>query len=373
MRNIHKYIRNILFTILSLPLGGVGGGCFLGVGGGFLSSCSQDALTDGFVAEADSILIRMSVEPFVGEGVTRTSVTGEAFEGGEKIRFKVICPHSNYHENGETWSSAYHEMTVPSDQNMSAWVTGTIGAYESQATTYVYSAQNTTGTRIFVVGDWRYTRPSNFFYADQSKLEHFKKSDVVWAQAIRQTGAREVHFNFKHKVAKLDLTIDDGGILSDNAILTLEGMPDIDGAEIVVGDYYADNCYEEYGYNYKQKASCSYENNGKVIGIEVIDEEKKKSVVYGMTGNPSPAGTYNNTSSGTVPNTGTYTAYQDPNNKKHYLLYVPVCDLDPNNQGNHATFWIRDKEKRYSVPLELKKFEEGVWYKQKIKINSNNE
>jgi len=366
--NLRQYKYNILFYILSLPLGGVGGGFFLVVGGGFLSSCSQEVLTSGRVADSDSILVTMDMEPFAGEGSTRTSVTGEAFETGEKIRFKVICPHSQSHENGETWGSSFHEITVPSG-NATAFVTGTIGAYESQATTYVYSAQNTTGTRVFVVGDWRYSRPSNFFYADQSKLEHFKKSDVVWAQAIRQTGAREVHLNFKHKVAKLDLTIDDGGLLSDNAILTLEGMPDIDGAEIVVGDYYADESYEEYSYNYKQKASCGYENNGKVIGIEVIDEEKKRSVVYGMTGNPSPAGgNSNGTVWGTVKNEGTYTAYQDPDNKKHYLLYVPACNLNPNGEGKHATFWLRDGERRYSIPLELTEFKEGMWYEQKVAI-----
>lgn len=346
----------------------------------------------------DTVKFTLTMDPFEGEAMTRTSITGEGFEGGDQIRFKIFCPNSKNHELGETWGSFY-TISVPSslDQHddVSFFASGTYGSYEAQATTYIYTAINTTGTRIFAVGDYRYSRESNFFYADQSKLEFFKKSDLVWAQAVRQTGAREVHLNFKHKVAKLDLTIeDDGGVLSGNTILTVEGMPDIDGAEIVVGDYYADESYEDYSYNYKTKCSCNYKNNGKVIGIEVIDETNKKSIVNAMTGNPYPAGgASNNGTYAKVPNTGTYRAYMDPNpaadpehpNKKHYMLYIPPCNLDPTfvpdpenpehqyTGDKKAVIWLRDGTKRYSVALDQLSFEEGKCYKQTIKIISSNE
>jgi len=336
-----------------------------------MTACTEDISAVAPAADRDSVLVTMNMMPFVGDNVTRTTVTGERFEVGDKIRFKIICPYSDTQENGETYSG-YREITVPNTINASGFssmcLEETYGANEGQATPYIYTAQNTTGTRIFVVGDYRYARPSNFFFADQSKLVQFKKSDVVWAQAVRQTGAREVHLNFYHKVAKLDITIEDSeGILSENTILTLEGMPDIDGAEIVVGDYYADESleYSYYSYNYKTKASCGYENNGKVIGVEVIDEKTtKRSVVYGMSGNPAPAGgTYNSTVFGTIPNNATYTAYRYQT--KHYLLYVPPCTL-----ANKAEIWLRDGEKRYNVELVQTTFEEGVCYKLTVKLPS---
>lgn len=364
------------------------------------SSCRQEEETPASATETVRFTLTMS--PFEGEAVTRTTVDGLGFEPGDQIRFKIICPNSKSHELGERWSS-YYTITVPNGVNddTSYFTTsgpnegGSYGSYEAQSTTYIYTAQNTTGTRIFAVGDYRYSNPSNFFYADQSKLAQFKKSDVVWAQAVRQTGAREVHLNFKHKVAKLDIIVEDeDGVLSDNTILTIEGMPDIDGAELVVGDYYADESYEDYSFNYKTKCSCSYENNGKVIGIEVIDEANKKSIVNALTGNPYPAG--GNSNSGTyaeVPNTGTYRAYKDPMadpehpNTKHYMLYVPPCHLDPGFVPTHvdpededspmtqspkrAVIWLRDGTKRYSVALDQLSFEEGKCYKQTIKIANN--
>lgn len=337
-------------------------------------SCSQEADSPAVVDDGP-IKFTLSMSPFDGEPVTRTTVDGLGFEGGDQIRFKIICPNSKTHELGERWSS-YYTISVPTnlDSNTSFFMPkgpnddGSFGSYESQATTYIYTAQNTTGTRIFVVGDYRYSNLSNFFFADQSKLEHFKRSDVVWAQAVRQTGAREVHFNFKHKVAKLDITVEDyEAFLSEKSILTLEGMPNIDGAEIVVGDYYADESYEDYSYNYRTKASCKYENNGKVIGIEFIDEAHSKSAVNAMTGNPYPAGgSHNNGEYDKVPNTGTYRAYHDSSDTKHFMLYVPPCILE-----QKSVIWLRDGSKRYSVALDQLEFKEGYCYNLKIKIGEN--
>ena len=331
----------------------------------WLCGCSQS--DDVVVTATETVSFDVSLEPFEGETKTRTSEDGLAFENGDQFRMKIICPHTGSHQSGETWG--YYNFTLDGSS------TGFSTTTEVQSTTYVYTAQNTTGTRVFVVGDYRYTRPSNFFCADQSKLKYFKQSDVVWAQSVRQTGAREVHLTFYHKVAKLDITIDDSNLkqtteegetafpLSDNAILTLEGMPDIDGAEIVVGDYYADESYESEIYSYKQKASCSYENNGKVLGIEVIDETNKRSKIASMTGNPTPGGA-NSEVYAMVANTATYTCYKT-SVSKHYMLYVPPCTLTEN-----AVFWVRDGERRYSATLQQLKFEEGVCYKVKVVLGT---
>ena len=237
-----------------------------------------------------------------------------------------------------------------------------------------------------MVNDYRYKRPSNFFHADQSKLDQFKESDVLWAQGIRQTGAQEVHLNFEHKVARLDITLDDSGLtrqewdeevgalvevadpLSANAILTLEGMPDIDGAELVVGDYYAPMTYENEKFSYREKASCGYTLNGKVLGIEVIEENATSTIGNGtgrssiaiLTGGPTDLGeTKYARIFGTVPNTGVYTCYCA--GPKHYYLYVPPCVLPAK-----ATFWVRDGERRYSATLDNQTFVEGNSYPVKL-------
>lgn len=312
----------------------------------------------------DSIRITMSIDPFAGETITRTSLDGSRISG-DQIRMRIICPNSNHWENGETWGGFY---TFNCNSDAAIYQVFNSGSsYEGQSTTYIYTAQNTTGTRIYVTNNLRHTEPSNFFYADQSKQDQFIKSDIIWAQGVRQTGAREVHLNFKHKVAKLNITIEDDstlpeGAFSESAILTLEGMPDIDGAEIVIGDYYADETFngDNGNYYYKNKASCNYENNGKVIGIEVVNDERKCLEVWGMTGNPAPAGgDINYTVFGTIPNIGTYTAYH-PSTKK-YVLYVPPCVLT-----TKAVFWLRDGERRFSIPLEQLTFEEGVCYNVKL-------
>ena len=335
------------------------------------AGCSGDDI-DLLTPQDDGVTLKLSLAPFEGEPALRTSTNGLSMENGDKFRMKVICPHTDDYQSGEVWGSGYYGFTI--DGTGSTYIS-TGQSVEAQATTYVYTAQNTTGTRIFVVNNNRYTRPSNFFCADQSKLEHFKQSDVIWAQAIRQTGAKEVHLMFTHKVARLDITIDDSGLtqdvdgvptpnpLSDRTHLTLEGMPDIDGAELVVGDYYADQCYENESFNYREKASCSHENNGRVLGIEVLEETPtRRSSIAPIAGCPTPGGD-NSKVLTPVPNTATYTAFKDPDGRLHYLLYVPPCVLDA-----PAVFWIRDGERRYSAPLSVTTFEEGKLYPVTVKL-----
>ena len=293
------------------------------------AGCSGDDI-DLLTPQDDGVTLKLSLAPFEGEPALRTSTNGLSMEKGDQFRMKVICPHTDDHQSGEVWGSGYYGFTI--DDTGSTYISSG-QSVEAQATTYVYTAQNTTGTRIFVVNNNRYTRPSNFFCADQSKLEHFKQSDVIWAQAIRQTRAKEVHLMFAHKVARLDITIDDEALtqtvdgvpqpypLTDAALLTLEGMPDIDGAELVIGDYYADRGYENDIYSYREKASCSYENNGRVLGIEVLEETLTgRSSIATLTGGPANPGGANSRVVGTVSNTATYTAYADPDQRLHYLL-----------------------------------------------------
>lgn len=350
-----------------------------------LSACSDDMPPTESAEAEQNVVLCLSLSPFANDPSPRSTLDGLAWEAGDGFRMRITCPYTTDHQNGELWSSGYHNLTFPADMGATV-VFGPISSNQSQATTYIYTAQNTTGTRTFVVNDYRYKRPSNFFHADQSKLDQFKESDVLWAQGIRQTGAQEVHLNFEHKVARLDITLDDSRLtrqewdeevgalvdvadpLSANAILTLEGMPDIDGAELVVGDYYAPMTYEYEKFSYREKASCGYTLNGKVLGIEVIEENATSTIGNGtgrssiaiLTGGPTDLGeTKYARIFGTVPNTGVYTCYCA--GPKHYYLYVPPCVLPAK-----ATFWVRDGERRYSATLDNQTFVEGNSYPVKL-------
>jgi len=89
MKHIYTKIRNILLSILTLPLGGVGGGFSLGgvgggfflvVGGGLFSSCSEDTFSSVFGPEGSDI-IQVGAD---AEGLVATSsVTTRAIGDGE--------------------------------------------------------------------------------------------------------------------------------------------------------------------------------------------------------------------------------------------------------------------------------------------------
>ena len=91
-----------------------------------------------------------------------------------------------------------------------------------------------------------------------------------------------------------------------------------------------------------------------MLGIEVIEESKQRACIASMTGSPVPGGD-NSVVVGTVPNTGTYTAYHK--GSKQYSLYVPPCVLT-----QAAVCWVRDGERRYSATLPVLTFEEGKVY-----------
>jgi len=97
MRNIHKYIRNLLFCILSLPLGGVGGG--------FFSSCTTDEIGEDVLTPDQQALIgravnfNMSVaDAFVTRASTYTDNIDGSFNQNDRMRI-----FRNYYEDG-AWS-----------------------------------------------------------------------------------------------------------------------------------------------------------------------------------------------------------------------------------------------------------------------------
>ena len=333
-----------------------------------LAACSaddatQEQLTSGILSFSTTI------ENFEGEDITRTNFDGNAFENGEKIKLKIICPFSTHTEFGETtygnsfdafwllkwdtnqWANivAKDSFDINGDYSPSS-SPNIYERYEAQQTPYVYTAQTWSEEQIFIAGSsTRVEQYSNVFRANQTKPADYKASDLMWAQTIQQTGSYNVHLSFKHVMAALLVTINDSTNLgiSDNAVLTLEGMPDIDQAEVIVGDYYAAKSkVNSNNYGYKSKHSCTQAKNGTVIGVAVVDDSQAKAYTKAI---------------GTISQDGVYTAYNA--GSKTYRLIVPPCTL-----SNKATFWLRDGEKRYSMQLTQTTFEAGKLYKIKMTI-----
>lgn len=375
-----------------------------------LAACSSDEIIQ-MEQEAHEFTLTTDVLPFEGEtSTTRSNLEGTGFEDGDWIRLKIICPFVSSSEYGEsTWGNSYDAFFLLKRKDVSSWVpldtadhcdiNGTYNYgnspqvgnfYEAQQTPYVYMASTWTEEKNFKSSSGSHVlQYCHVFHADQRKEKSYKASDLLWAQQYMQTGAWNVHLNFEHKMACLTFEIDDSGLVADNpsydpndpsskptiaaplgneAILTLEGMPDIDQQEIVVGDYYADASKINSSFGYRQKASCSYANNGKVLGIGVNVDADSRAKVAPMTGNPVPGGAYSSLASA-VPNTGTYTAYKEKGSNKHYRLIVPPCVLK-DTEGNlkHAQIWIRDGERRFKMQLDRTEFREGELYHVKVKL-----
>lgn len=364
MRKIHLYIYSFVALMLAA------------------CSAEQDKQP---VAEQPLLSITSSIAGFEGDNNTRSNVEGTALASGDLMRLKVICPFIKDYQNGEsTWGNTYDSFWLMK-WNGSSWqtltnsekfdITGSysysgsssiIGQYLSQATPYVFTAITWTEERLFrdkdnaLIGQY-----CNVFHHDQSREKNYIASDLLWAQQFSQTGPQNIHLIFNHVLSCLVITIDDDALaekISDNAVLTLEGMPNIDQQEIVVGDYYAEASYTKSTYGYREKATCSYENNGKVIGIASIDETLKHAVVHPFSGGVTTIGGLNSTYQGTVvPNTGIYTCRNV--GSKTYRVIVPPCVLNEN-----ATFWLRDDNRRYRMTLERTEFIQGHLYNVKMKL-----
>lgn len=378
-----------------------------------MTACSSDDIVQ--MEESHEFTLTSEVKPFDGETATRANLEGTGFEDGDWIRLKIICPFVTNSEYGEsTWGNSYDAFFLLKRTSKGSWtyltsddhcdITGSysysgspqVGSfYEAQQTPYVYIASTWSEEKNFKTSNGTHVlQYSHVFHADQRKLKHYKASDLLWAQQYMQTGAWNVHLNFEHKMACITFVIDDSNLkiqkvnsegnllyvqddnsegttvtdkpvmvpapLSANAVLTLAGMPDIDQQEIVVGDYYADASKINSSYGYRQKSSCNFENNGKVLGIGVNVDEAGRAKVAPMTGNPTPGGAYTSLVDA-VPNTGTYTAYKVDNT--HYRMIIPPCVLT-----NNAQIWVRDGERRYKMQLIRKKFYEGELYPVMVKL-----
>lgn len=358
-----------------------------------MASCSSDDVVSEPVRH--EFTITSEVIPFDGEvKATRSTLEGDGFENGDWIRLKIICPFVKDAEYGEsTWGNSFDAFFLLKRKN-GAWtyltaddhcdINGTykyssspqVGGWtEAQQTPYVYMASTWSEEKNFRTSEGAHVlQYCHVFHADQRKQEHYKASDLLWAQQYMQTGSWNVHLSFEHKMACITFLIDDTQLkdangnaapLTNDAILTLEGMPDIDQQEIIVGDYYAERSKinSAGNFNYKNKSSCKYEHNGKVIGIGVNVDQDKRSYAYPMTGNPNPAYNIEFTGSTIVPNTGIYTAYKENNRK--YRLIVPPCKLQ---DGKNAQIWVRDGERRYMMQLQRTEFHEGELYPVTVKL-----
>lgn len=375
-----------------------------------LAACSSDAI----VAEepvAHEFTLTSDVVPFRGETpAMRSNFEGTGFDDGDWIRLKIICPFVTSAEYGEsTWGNSYDAFFLLK-RSGGGWtyltsadhcdITGSytysgspqVGSfYEAQQTPYVYMASTWSEEKNFRTSSGAHVlQYCHVFHADQRKLQHYKASDLLWAQQYMQTGSWNVHLSFEHKMACIDFTLDDSQLTAPNPAydpeepssqptiaapltdadiyLTLEGMPDIDQQEIIVGDYYAEKSKinSAGNFNYKNKHSCNFEYNGRVIGIGVNVDAAARSYAYPMTGNPNPAYTKTYSGAEIVPNTGTYTAYKYPSDARHFRLIVPPCVLTDN-----ARIWVRCGERRYMVPLERKDFHEGELYPVKVTLKND--
>jgi hypothetical protein len=323
-----------------------------------LAGCSKDEPA----REPGIFSFTTSVEGFEGEQTTRVGFEGNAFENGDKIKLKIICPFSSHTEFGETTYGASFDAFWLLKWKDDGWATITSAdgydingdyspssspnvydRFEAQQTPYVYTAQTWSEEQIFIAGSGtRVEQYSNVFHADQTKEAAYKASDLLWAQAIQQTGSYNVHLSFRHVMSALLVTIDDSNGISDDAVLTLEGMPRIDQCEVVVGDYYAARSkVNSNDYGYRSKHSCSKDDNGKVIGVAVVDDAQRKTVTKPLN---------------EIAQTATYKAYNT--GTKSYRLIVPPCTL-----ASNATFWLRDGERRYSMQLDQTLFEPGKLYR----------
>ncbi len=337
-----------------------------------LALLSLAACSDGDTPEQKGVTgcvkLSSSIENFVGD--TRANVDGTAFETNDLIRIKVICPYVSSTEFGEsTWGNSYDGFWLQR-WNGSTWayvpssfgfdIDGDYQVSEavsltnqtlSQQTPYVFTASTWTEEKAFVTNGNLVLQYANVFQADQSRIEHYKASDVLWAQNVMQTGTDEVHLTFNHVMAALRITVDSRVSLSDNAILTVVGMPDIDQAEIIVGDMYASKSKVNSTCGYRQKHACTAAENGKVLGIGINQESTGTSYTQPFT---------------EIAQTATYKALHKSG--QVFQLIVPPCTLT-----DKAVVWVRDGEKKWSAELSQTSFEQGYLYNVTLTLKSSTE
>ena len=327
-----------------------------------LVACQADDVQLDAQQSSSTLSITTSVQQFEGAANTRAdndATLGDAnFVAGEKIKIKIVCPVSDRIELGEdTYSGSFDGFyllkwqadtlaTLTTDDGYD--INGDYSAsnspdiysrYLAQPTPYVFTAQSWSEEQVFIAGsttEKRVEQYSNVFHANQSLLANYRASDLIWAQTVMQTGSYNVHLSFKHVMAVLLITID--GTITDDAVLTVTNMPDINQAEVIVGDYFASKSQVNasgsgYDCSYKTKSSITNEaDNGKALGIAVVNDN---------------AQTIKRVAFADINQSATYTAYRVAGTNT-FRLIVPPCTI------KNATIWLRtgnNLQNRYSMPL----------------------
>lgn len=296
-----------------------------------------------------------SVEQFAGGAQTRVTVDGRDFLDNDRIRVKLICPYVKSIETGESTSGDTSDGFWLLKRNGAGWTTLTAAdkcdlngdgiysgspdlqqQYLAQQTPYVFTASTWSREVRFLDGvgaDEMKTvvHYAPVFHADQRLEADFEASDLLWAQSVVQTGTDYVRLNFRHVMALLVVTIEGAPALSD-PVLTLEGMPDIDQQELVVGDFFADkskvnglNGYDAYGY--QKRYPCTKEQNGTLLGIGTFSQTAQVKPLTELG--------------------GVYTAYRD-GDKTTFRLIVPPYAFT----ADYPTLWLRDGAERWSLELD---------------------
>lgn len=298
-----------------------------------------------------------SVEQFAGGAQTRITMDGKDFKDNDRIRVKLICPYVTTTETGESTGSSTSDGFWLLKRKGGGWTTLSAAdkcdlngdgiysgssdlqeQYLAQQTPYVFTASTWSREVRFLDGvgaDAMKTvvHYAPVFHADQRLEADFEASDLLWAQSVVQTGTDYVRLNFRHEMALLVVTVKGATTLSD-PVLTLEGMPDIDQQELVVGDFFAEkskvnglNGYDAYGY--QKRYPCTKEQNGTLLGIGTFSQTAQ---VKPLT---------------ELPRDGVYTAYRDAG-KTTFRLIVPPYAFT----ADYPTLWLRDGKSRWSLQLD---------------------
>ena len=298
-----------------------------------------------------------SVEQFAGGAQTRVSMDGKNFLDNDRIRVKLICPYVTTTETGESTGSSTSDGFWLLKRKGGGWSTLSAAdkcdlngdgiysgssdlqeQYLAQQTPYVFTASTWSREVRFLDGvgaDAMKTvvHYAPVFHADQRLEADFEASDLLWAQSVVQTGTDYVRLNFRHVMALLVVTVKGAPALSD-PVLTLEGMPDIDQQELVVGDFFAEkskvnglNGYDAYGY--QKRYPCTKEQNGTLLGIGTFSQTAQVKPLTDL------------------PRDGVYTAYRDAD-KTTFRLIVPPYAFT----ADYPTLWLRDGAERWSLRLD---------------------
>lgn len=340
-------------------------------------SCSSDIdeQREKPLVTMDCDMFGAEIRPFVDQGEepgesTRVNVAGDSLEKGDLIRIRIIAPYVASSEYGEsTWGGTYDNFRIWQwADNHAAWApVGSDRGFDfdndfypssassniimPQATPFIFTATTWTEEIHYILssygeaGGTSVTSFSNIFKADQRKPVNYRSSDVLWAQQYMETGTDRVTLSFEHKMAalKIDVSAFSSELTgTEEVILTLENMPDINQQEVTIGNYYAEKMKDKRNYGDYYRTKCNYEENGKVLGIVVPNETLGHLEQIPFTDNR-------------IPQTGVYTALKGSSSitgteEGYFYLIIPPYTVP---DGVTPMLWLRQGEKRWSAPLTL--------------------